>query len=177
MNFKYFLDRYTQRSSEIILEYTPRIGTALAVLLAALIIAMIIKRIILSAAAKRKLSGQKMEVIKLIVTASSSAILLVGIASALGTLGVNISALVAGLGLSGFALGFALRDALSNLLSGVLIILYQPFKVGDLIVVTGFEGEVIEINLRYTVLLSGENKYMIPNANIFNNTVTLKKRK
>ena len=47
-----------------------------------------------------------------------------GLVTALGTAGVNVSALVAGLGLTGFALGFAFRDVLSNLLAGVLILLY-----------------------------------------------------
>ena len=177
MELRNFINQYIERFSEIILLYTPKLTSAVLVLVAAFAISIITRRIILATALRKKLTGQKMEVTKLIGNASSSAILIFGVASALGTLGVNVSALVAGLGLSGFALGFALRDALSNLLSGVLIILYQPFKVGDLIVVTGFEGEVVEINLRYTVLSSGENKFMIPNASIFNNTVTLKRKK
>ena len=48
-----------------------------------------------------------------------------------GTVGVDVSALVAGLGLAGFAIGFALRDAVSNTLAGVLVLMYQPFRVGD----------------------------------------------
>jgi small conductance mechanosensitive channel len=53
-----------------------------------------------------------------------------GIVIGLGTMGVDVTALVPGLGLTGFALGFALRDAVSTLLAGILIILYQPFQVG-----------------------------------------------
>jgi hypothetical protein len=48
-----------------------------------------------------------------------------------GPLGVNITGIVAGLGLTGFPLGFALKDSIANLLAGVLILLYRPFEVGD----------------------------------------------
>ena len=58
-----------------------------------------------------------------------------------GTVGVDVSALVAGLGLAGFAIGFALRDAVSNTLAGVLVLMYQPFRVGDDIK-TGKEREI-----------------------------------
>ncbi len=167
---------YVERFSDKLLEYAPRMTTAVAVLVVTLLVSMAIRRTIVAVATRHKLSGQKMEVSKLIASAASSAVVVLGIISSLGTLGINISALIAGLGLSGFALGFALRDALSNLLSGVLIILYQPFKVGDRIVVAGFEGDVSEINLRYTILRSDGNKFLIPNANIFSNTVTVKGR-
>jgi small conductance mechanosensitive channel len=67
-------------------------------------------------------------------------------------MGVNVSALVAGLGLTGFALGFAFRDVLSNFLSGVLLLLFRPFRVGNHISINDLEGEVVSIDLRYTVL-------------------------
>ena len=59
--------------------------------------------------------------------------LILGLITALGTLGVNISAIVAGLGLTGFAFGFAFKDMLSNFISGALIFIYEPFKLGDTI--------------------------------------------
>ena len=76
-------------------------------------------------------------------------------------MGINVSALVAGLGLTGFALGFALKDTISNLLSGVLILLYRPFKIGNTIKVSGYEGDVVSIDLRYTELNSEGNKILI----------------
>ncbi len=59
---------------------------------------------------------------------------------------------MAGLALAGFALGFALRDVLSNLLSGFLILFNRPFAPGARINVTGLEGKVISVDLRYTSL-------------------------
>lgn len=94
-----------------------------------------------------------------------------GAVTALGTMGINISTLVAGLGLTGFALGFALRDALSNALAGVLILVYHPFRCNDTIAVIGFEGKVVQIDLRYTTIQSGGNKILIPNSTLFTNPI------
>lgn len=99
-----------------------------------------------------------------------------GVISALGTFGVNISALIASLGLTGFALGFALKDAISNTLAGVLILFYHPFHRGDWISVTGLEGEVADIDLRYTTLSAEGHKIIIPNATLFTNPVIITHR-
>ena len=103
-------------------------------------------------------------------------ILVLGTITALGTLGVNVSALVAGLGLSGFALGFALKDTISNLLSGVLILVYHPFDIGDFIVVSGEEGKVTHIDFRYTTLENNEKIILIPNSLVFAKTVSILKK-
>ena len=100
---------------------------------------------------------------------------LLGALTALGVLGVNITALVAGLGLTGFAVGFALKDIISNLLAGMLIILYSPFRIGDTIKVGAFEGRVIEVNLRYTVVEREGEKILIPNSTMFTNIITVRK--
>jgi small-conductance mechanosensitive channel len=101
------------------------------------------------------------------------ALWLAGLASALGTLGVNVSALVAGLGLGGFALGFALRDILANLVAGVLILIYRPFREGDTITVAGQSGLVTAIDLRYTELSSEGKRVLVPNQTIFTSAVVV----
>ena len=97
-----------------------------------------------------------------------------GLITGLGTMGVNVSALVASLGLGGFALGFALRDAISNTLAGTLVLIYRPFHVGQCIRVAGFEGTVKEINLRYTVLEADGAEHLLPNQMLFTNPVTVR---
>jgi small-conductance mechanosensitive channel len=82
-----------------------------------------------------------------------------------------VSALVAGLGLTGFALGFALKDTISNLISGVLILLYKPFQIGNRIKISGYEGIVVSIDLRYTELDAESCKILIPNSNLFTNPI------
>tara|TARA_Y100001968_G_scaffold188196_1_gene172538 strand:+ start:63 stop:563 length:501 start_codon:yes stop_codon:yes gene_type:complete len=91
-------------------------------------------------------------------------IVILGFITALGTIGINVSAIVAGLGLTGFAFGFAFKDMLSNFISGIMIFIYEPFRLGDRIVVDGKEGEVIDINLRYVTLKNDESKILIPNS-------------
>jgi small-conductance mechanosensitive channel len=100
-----------------------------------------------------------------------------GVVTALGTAGINVSALVAGLGLMGFALGFALRDALSNLLAGALILIYRPFQRNDAIAVAGFEGTVVDIDLRYTTLQAEGKKFLLPNSLLFTHAISLVERK
>ncbi len=101
--------------------------------------------------------------------------LIVGIITALGTLGVNISAIVAGLGLTGFAFGFAFKDMLSNFISGILIFIYEPFRLGDTIVVEGKTGKVIDINLRYVTIEAEEQKVLIPNSISVSKVIAVKR--
>ena len=101
--------------------------------------------------------------------------LIVGLITALGTLGVNISAIVAGLGLTGFAFGFAFKDMLSNFISGVLIFIYEPFKLGDTIEVEGKTGKVIDINLRYVTEETENQKVLIPNSISVSKVIAVKK--
>lgn len=108
---------------------------------------------------------------------SFAAVSIFGVFFALGSVGVNATAIVTSLGLTGFAVGFALRDALSNILAGVLIILYKTFRLGDRIIVTGFEGKIVNIDLRYTTIESEDRKVLIPNASMFANPVAILKRK
>lgn len=103
--------------------------------------------------------------------ASRIMFILFGLVTALGTIGINVSALVAGLGLTGFALGFAFKDTISNILSGIMILLYRPFVIGDNIKVADFEGEVISIDLRYTRLNAEIGNILIPNSKCFTDPV------
>ena len=101
---------------------------------------------------------------QLLASIARISLLVLGVITALGTLGVNITGIVAGLGLTGFALGFALKDSISNLLAGVLILLYRPFEVGDRIDVGGLAGNVINVNLRYTELENPSERVLVPNS-------------
>lgn len=102
-----------------------------------------------------------------------STLVILGTVTALGTAGIDVSSLVAGLGLTGFALGFALKDMISNSLAGIMIIVYKPFASGDRIAMAPFEGAVVEVNLRYTVLDAGDKKVFIPNSLLFTTPVVV----
>jgi small-conductance mechanosensitive channel len=117
----------------------------------------------------------RQDAIALLGQAARVALIVFGALTALGTVGVNVMALVAGLGLTGFALGFAFRDILSNLLAGLLILIHHPFHRHDHIAVTGFEGVVTSVDLRYTTLEGEQGKVLIPNSILFTNPISLRR--
>ncbi len=111
---------------------------------------------------------------RILASSLSLTLTAVGVIMALGTIGVDVTALVAGLGLTGFALGFALKDIISNALAGVLLLLYETINQKDRIKVAGFEGVVREITLRYTVLEADDQSTIyVPNSLLFNNAVVV----
>ena len=116
------------------------------------------------------------DLVNMMEQVAETALLIFGLVTALGNLGIDVAAMIAGLGLIGFALGFALRDMLSNFLAGFLILLYNPFARGDRITVTGNQGRVIEINMRYTVLQEDGKRLLIPNSILFQNPVTVERQ-
>jgi len=92
-------------------------------------------------------------------------IIIFGIVTALATAGLNVNALVASVGLTGFALGFALKDVLSNLLSGIMLLIYRPFCIGDQIKLNDYEGTIKEIRMRDTVMRAFDGRnVIIPNT-------------
>ncbi len=152
--------------------WAPILIGAVVIFIVFIILAKIAKRIIIGTAERLEFDGN----LTLLLSRTSSITLIIfGFVTALGTLGVNVSALVAGLGLTGFALGFALKDTISNLLSGVLILLYRPFEKGARIKILGYEGIVVSIDLRYTELDSEGNKVLIPNSKLFKDPITILK--
>ena len=145
-----------------------RCATALGIFIAFWIGAFIIGRLVCRFGSR--VPGNK-DLWEFLGRVAKFAVITFGLVTALGTAGVNVSALVAGLGLTGFALGFAFRDILSNLLAGVLLLLYRPFGRGDHITVTGLDGVVVHIDLRYTVLRADDKTILLPNSSLFTNPI------
>ena len=82
----------------------------------------------------------------------------------LGKLGVNVGPLIAGLGVTGFILGFAFQESLGSLASGLMIAINEPFKVGDYVVVGGNEGTVLQLDMMAVTLATPDNRRItIPN--------------
>jgi len=105
--------------------------------------------------------------------------IVLGFTLGLANLGINVNAIIASFGLGGFALGFALKDIIANFVSGFLIILTKTFKVGDYLKMGTTEGEIKEINLKHTVLVSKDNPHeqiLIPNSNIFSSLIIVEIR-
>jgi small conductance mechanosensitive channel len=78
------------------------------------------------------------------------------------------------LGLSSVAIGFAFRDILQNFLAGILLLLAEPFRIGDQIILNDFEGTVEDIQTRATFIKTYDGRrVVIPNSNLFTNSVTV----
>jgi len=122
-----------------------------------------------------KAKNSKNNISTVIASIIKNIVIIMGLITSLGTIGVNVSAIVAGLGLTGFAFGFAFKDMLSNFISGIMIFIYEPFQLGDVIKVDGKEGEVVDINLRYVTLLNDESRVLVPNSLSVSKSLEVKK--
>lgn len=106
------------------------------------------------------------------ISTSKKIVMLLGILVALSQLGIDVGPMLAGLGVAGFVIGFALKDTLSNFASGMMILVYRPFDVGDAVEVDGVVGKVKAMTLVSTTVLTFDNQQlMIPNNNIWGNTI------
>ncbi|MGB7947224.1 MAG: mechanosensitive ion channel domain-containing protein, partial [Candidatus Binatia bacterium] len=100
-------------------------------------------------------------------------VIIVGIIIGLSALEVNIGPLLAVVGAAGFVIAFALQNTLSNFASGLMIMFYKPFDVGNVISVSGLVGVVRSMNLVNTKITTFDNQVMIvPNNSIWGNTIT-----
>jgi small conductance mechanosensitive channel len=94
--------------------------------------------------------------------------------AALNKLGVETNSFVALIGAAGLAVGFALQGSLANFAAGVMLILFQPFQVGDTIETSGAVGAVQEIQIFNTILIAADGKrVIIPNAKITGDKITV----
>jgi small conductance mechanosensitive channel len=108
----------------------------------------------------------------MIVSTARSIVLILGLLIGLSQLGVSLGPLLAGLGIAGFIVGFALQDSLSNFASGMLILIYRPFDVGDVVDVNGAFGTVRQMSLVNTTVMTYDNQTLIvPNNQIWQNVI------
>tara|TARA_B100000029_G_C17464603_1_gene919786 strand:- start:305 stop:799 length:495 start_codon:yes stop_codon:yes gene_type:complete len=152
---------YNEELLKLFVNKIPDIILSVFIFIMFIIIGKIIERVIIRVLNKK---NTKITISKVIGGIIKNILVIIGFISALGTLGVNVSAIVAGLGLSGFAFGFAFKDMLSNFISGLLIFIYEPFKLGNVIEVDGKVGKVVDINLRYVTIETDTNKALVPNS-------------
>ena len=119
-----------------------------------------------------QLDGTEKTLISALQSVLRFAIIFVGAVFVADSMGFDLTSLIAGLGISGLALALAAKDSISNFFGAITVLLDRPFKVGDWIIVGAAEGEVIEINLRTTLIrTSADTIITMPNANLVNTPV------
>ncbi|ENP8324369.1 mechanosensitive ion channel family protein [Vibrio vulnificus] len=124
-----------------------------------------------------KFDSSASELFRLFSNSQKAVLIFIGTFLALSKLGFEIGTLVASLGLTGFALGFALKDAISNLVAGIMLALYKPIKLGDTVEITGSKGVVVDLNLRYITIQADGMTHLIPNSLLLNNKLSIVEEK
>ena len=155
---------------EMAVEFAPKLGAAIGVYILFLIGGKLLMKVICRMGQSNKIDD---ELSNFLGRSVKVGMMLFGAVSAFGTLGIDVGALIAGLGLTGFALGFALKDTISNLLAGIMVIIYKPFDQDDIILVGKYEGRVRSIDLRYTVLDYNNRIVYVPNSKLFVDSIVV----
>jgi small conductance mechanosensitive channel len=109
---------------------------------------------------------------RMVVSIVRNTIMVVGVLIALSQVGISLGPLLAGLGVVGFVVGFALQDTLSNFAAGLLILIYRPFDVEDFIEAGGVSGMVSNMSLVNTTILTFDNQtIVVPNNKIWGDVI------
>ncbi len=167
MNEKY--QEFLDMAYELIVAHGMKVVTAIIVLIIGLWIIARIAKVTDKMMEKREVSVSLRGFLKALISILLKVMLLISIAQMVG---IETTSFIAVLGALGLAVGLALQGTLANFAGGVMILLFKPFKVGDLIESQGHLGTVKEIHIFVTILLTPENKtVIIPNAAVSNNDI------
>lgn len=159
-----------QSLQPLVLVYASKIFAALLIFIIGKWLAKKITSVLARVLEKRKVEVTLIGFLEGIVYYALLATVLIAVA---GQLGIKTTSFLAILGAAGLAVGLALKDSLSNFSSGVMLILFRPFKVGDWVSVAGETGKVIQVHIFNTLLTTGDNQQkIIPNGIITNATIT-----
>jgi len=160
---------YAEKAYDLIITYGLKVIAAIIVLVIGLWIIKMVTRRTDKVMEKRNVNVSVRGFLRSLINILLKVMLLISIAKMVG---FETTSFIAVLGAAGLAVGMALQGTLSNFAGGVMILVFKPFKVGDLIVSQGHLGTVKEIHIFVTVLLTPENKTVIlPNAAVSGNDI------
>jgi small conductance mechanosensitive channel len=169
------LERSYERARAFLIDNGPRILVRLLAILAILLLFWLLARIARSVTLrildKTKISTSNL-LKEMVVSMIGRVVFVIGIIVVLGQLGINLGPILAGLGIAGFIIGFALQDTLSNFAAGAMILAYQPYDIGDFVEAAGITGKVKDMNLVSTRILTVDHQTLIvPNSKIWGDVI------
>ncbi len=169
------LSQWLDAFQEWALENTPSMVMKLLVFVLILWITRAIAKLVANIV-RRSVSHSKMKFSILMqeffISMASKAVTFIGVLVALSQLGINLGPLLTGFGVAGVIIGFALQDTLSNFASGMMILIYRPFDVRDLVQVAGIKGTVSHMSLVSTTVRTLDNQTLvIPNNKIWGDVI------
>jgi len=131
----------------------------------------IVRRLVLAACDRSSLD---MSVLlkNVLVSVSSGTVMALGVLMALSQIGISLAPMLAGLGVAGFIVGFALQDSLGNFAAGAMILIYRPYDVDDFVEITGASGLVKKMSLVSTTIVTFDNQTLVvPNSKIWGDVI------
>jgi len=151
------------------LAFLPNLLVSLVIFVVSLYLAGLLTKIVRKA---MELRNSDPEITMLISQITRWTILILGVVIALGQIGFDLTAFLAGVGILGFTVGFALQDVSKNFVSGLLLLLEQPFDIGDTIEIGEYIGTVGNVDIRATEIYTfdGQN-VLIPNGDVFTSPI------
>ncbi|MGZ3865792.1 MAG: mechanosensitive ion channel family protein [Bacteroidia bacterium] len=169
-----FLQHYSKSAYEFAVEYTPKVIIGILVLILGFWFIRQLDKFTEKALKRRELDVSLRTFLRSLIGIGLKVILLITVA---GMVGIQTTSLVTILGAAGLAVGLALQGSLSNFAGGVLVLVFKPYKVGDTIEALGQKGEVREIQIFNTILVTAENKTVVlPNGNVSNSIIVNQSR-
>jgi small conductance mechanosensitive channel len=158
-----------QELFEKTLLFIPNLVVALVVFALTLLLSGLVARWVRRAA---KLRVEDLETQRLLSRLVRWSVIVLGTLVALDQVDFDVTGFVAGLGVVGFTIGFALQDIARNFVAGILLLIRQPFDIGDAVEVGDYAGTVLDIKVRDTVLKTWDGEMVIvPNMDIFTNAI------
>jgi small conductance mechanosensitive channel len=161
---------YWDKAADMVMGYAPQVLLAIVVLIIGF---WIIKKIVKSAGKAMELKSLDLSLQKFLGSLISILLKVMLLISVASIVGINATSFIAVLGAAGLAVGLALQGSLANFAGGVLILIFKPYKVGDVIDAQGHMGKVDSIQIFNTVLKTPDNKtIIIPNGPLSNGSIT-----
>ncbi len=164
------MNQYTQALQHWLTSYAPRIIAAILILSVGRWLSKRLTTLVVKLLERNKVEQTLVNFLKHIIFYG---LIIAVIIAALNQIGVDTASLLTVIGAAGLAIGLALKDSLSNFSAGTMLVLFRPFKIGDLITAAGVTGIVKEISIFNTEISSLDNqKIIVPNSSIMGGVIT-----
>ena len=163
------IEQITQVSVDLLTQWGLKVIGAIALLVVGRMAAGLLRRVTRRAMKKAEIDATLVPFLSSMVYYLAMTVVVIAV---LGLFGIQTTSLIAVLGAAGLAVGLALQGTLSHFASGIMLLIFRPFRVGDLVEVGGNTGVVMEIGIFTTTMKSPDNiKITVPNSQIYGNTI------
>ncbi|MDO6707403.1 mechanosensitive ion channel family protein [Photobacterium sp. 1_MG-2023] len=169
------LSTWTEKLKNWLIDNTPQVLFKVFIFVLVILIFRLLKNLT-RRVVKRAVSSPNLKMSQLMqdffISMSGKTVFFIGLLIALSQIGLNLAPVLTGFGVAGVIIGFALQDTLSNFASGMMLLIYRPFDVGDFVEAGGVSGKVSHMSLVNTTIRTFDNQIIIvPNSKIWGDTI------